>query len=336
MATGAGLLIFAVAGALLASPYLTLVREVAGASRDLGDVAELSPPPVAYLAAATENILWGPATEAARAGLRSEDEQALFPGLLTPALALGGLAAAVFSRRLRLGLAVGLAVCVVLSLGVSLAGGAYSYRWVFEYAPGWNGVRTPGRLTTLVSLGLALLAAAGAEALLRRVRRPLVAGLAATVLVGLIVTEGLNRVDLEPVPGTPPGQRGLPGPQIHLPVDLTENQLYAYWSIDDGFPPLLNGGGSTPTTLLARLQEPLFESFPDRRTVGALRTAGVRTVVLHRGLARGTGWNRLAERPVRGLPLVRSARGDLLVFEIAPAPPASDARRPPPVARAGP
>ena len=320
IATVAGVAAFAVVGGLLASPYLTLVREVPGAARDLGDVKELSPPPRAYLAAASENILWARATAGPREELRSEGEQALFPGVLTVALALGGLASAVYSRRLRLGLAAGIFLLVVLSLGLSLAGGRYSYLWLYEYAPGWAGVRTPGRLMTLVSLGLALLAAAGAEPLLRRLRRPLTVGLMSVALVGVVVTEGFNRVDLTPVPPSPAGQRGLSAPQVHLPIDLTPNQLYAFWSIDDGFPLLLNGGGSPPDTLLTTLQDRIFHRFPDRRTVAELRAVGVRAVILHPDLARGTGWSRMMRRPVTGLPLRKTERGSVVVYEIPPRP----------------
>ena len=52
----------------------------------------------------------------------------------------------------------------VLSLGFRDDGWGwlFPYRWLYEVLPGWQGIRVPGRLNTLTSLGLALLAAAGA------------------------------------------------------------------------------------------------------------------------------------------------------------------------------
>ena len=127
----------------------------------------------------------------------------------------------VYPRWLRIGLAAGVAVCAVLSLGVrDVTGlGAYltPYRLLYEIAPGWDGVRTPGRINTLTSLGLALLAGAGLCVLLRYARRragpsrwaaghaaPLAGGV---LLVGAILGEGLGPLAHPRVPPPPPGQR---------------------------------------------------------------------------------------------------------------------------------
>ena len=60
----------------------------------------------------------------------------------------------------------------VLSLGFKLNGLSwlYPYRWLYEFVPGWQGIRVPGRLHTLTTLCLALLAAGGAQALADRAR----------------------------------------------------------------------------------------------------------------------------------------------------------------------
>ncbi len=53
---------------------------------------------------------------------------------------------------------------MVLALGFQAGGGLlWPYRLVYEILPGWQAIRVPGRLVTFSSLGLALLAGAGAE-----------------------------------------------------------------------------------------------------------------------------------------------------------------------------
>lgn len=327
-ATGVGLVVLAVTAALLASPYLEVARTVPDATRDIGDVQELSPRPSSFVTPAGASVVWGRATEPLREGLAAAGEQALFPGVVIFALALAGLVSPRWPWVRRAAFALGLAVLAVLALGTGLADGRFGYRWLYEYGPGWEGVRTPGRLMTLVTLGLALLAGTGADAVLGRLRgsrrsearlaMPAPATLGAVILTGLVLLEGWNPVDMHTVPPAPPGQRGAPAPQLHGPSDLTYNQLYSLWSADDGFPPILNGGGSTPDTLLDELEVDVAERFPDRRTVGALRRAGVGSVVFHPDLAEDTDWEGLELRPFAGLGLRRREGGGVVVYELRP------------------
>ena len=64
-------------------------------------------------------------------------------------------------------------VCSVLAMGLGLTGAGYPYRLLFDYAPGWNGVRVPGRIFTLATLFYALLAGAGVQLLARAALGPL-------------------------------------------------------------------------------------------------------------------------------------------------------------------
>ena len=82
-------------------------------------------------------------------------------------LALIGLAAGAYTRRLRIGLVLGIVTCSILALGLDVTGAGYPYRLLFDYAPGWDGVRVPGRIFTLATLFYALLAGAGAQLLVR-------------------------------------------------------------------------------------------------------------------------------------------------------------------------
>ena len=86
-------------------------------------------------------------------------------------LALVGTVAGPFPRRLRLSLAGGALVAAWLSLGFDAHGSAvlWPYRLFYDYLPGFGGVRVPERLFLWTMLALALLAAAGASAIVRRV-----------------------------------------------------------------------------------------------------------------------------------------------------------------------
>ncbi len=74
-----------------------------------------------------------------------------------------------YTRRLRVGLLAGIVVCSILALGLGLTGAGYPYRLLYDYAPGWDGVRVPGRIFTLATLFYALLAGAGAQLLAQRI-----------------------------------------------------------------------------------------------------------------------------------------------------------------------
>src|SRR5439155_17990340 len=86
-------------------------------------------------------------------------------GVVIVSLALAGALGGIYAKRLRGALALAVLVFAVLSLGAPEHGSPFlhPYRLLYDFAPGWKGIRAPGRLTTLTSLALALLAAAGAQ-----------------------------------------------------------------------------------------------------------------------------------------------------------------------------
>ena len=145
-----------------ARPYLKVAAEYPTAKRTLKEVRNYSSGPWAFLSASSENRVWGSIASRARAHVHSKNEDVFFPGAAIALLALIGLASSIYTRRLRIGLACGVAVCSILALGLGLTGAGYPYRLLYDYAPGWDGVRVPGRVFTLATLFLALLAAAGA------------------------------------------------------------------------------------------------------------------------------------------------------------------------------
>lgn len=101
-----------------------MVDEIPDARRTLSDVATYSGPVSSYLSAPEESTLWGPLTASVRDRLSAPDETSLFPGIATAVLALAGLAwkRGPFERRTRMFLALAIASCAVLALGLATDG----------------------------------------------------------------------------------------------------------------------------------------------------------------------------------------------------------------------
>ena len=331
-ASALGIAVFVSVTAFQARPYLRVADEFPEARRTPAYVESFSPEPRSFLAAPSQSWLWADASHRARAPLPAPDEMSLFPGLTISLLALVGVIGSVYRRRLRFGLATGVVVCALLSLGVRDVAGleAYltPYRLLYEIAPGWNGVRAPGRINTLTSLGLALLAGAGLCVLLRHARGRAVSSRRAIraapavgvgLLVGAILVEGLGPLAHPAVPPVPAGQRFASPPQFHLPAGFHEDLVYSYWSTQD-FPATVNGAGGFDPDAYDRLRK-ITAGFPDARSVSALRELGVRTVVLHPELAPGTSWQDAAERPIAELPLEREITGGVVLYRLDALPP---------------
>jgi hypothetical protein len=192
-------------------------------------------------------------------------------------------------------------------------------------------------LVTFSSLALALLAAAGAESLLRGVRgwlatrdrdvgaggASLATGLLAAILVSAVVVEGRgapfdpgDRQDQPEVPDPPAVTAGLPAPQLHLPAGSAEdNRRYLLWSTD-GFPDLVNGRASTIPNLTEDVIDGM-DTFPDPQSVALLLQLGVRSVIVHTDRAPGTPQADAATAPIGALPLVRRRlSGGVVVFRV--------------------
>jgi hypothetical protein len=317
---------FAVVTILLALPFLRVTHDHPEAKRTPDQVKLFSPPAKGFLAAPAGNLVWGGATAKTRAKLSAPVEQSLFPGVTVVVLALLGLASVAYRAGARIWLATGTIVFGVLSLGLPENGeGVTPYRFLYDHAPGWNGIRTPGRLNTLTSLGLALLAAAGVALVVtytRRLRLPRgyaepAAGLTAVVCAGLVLLEGFGSSPHPFGPPVPPGQEAAPAPQLHLPSDdFNDDGFYSYWSVA-GFPAMVNGAASFfPTDLLRTRQ--IAASFPDAGSVAYLRELGVRSVILHRDLAPGTPWQNTADRPTNGLGITSERVGELVIYRLEP------------------
>lgn len=321
--TALGGVLFLVVTAFMVRPYAEIVARDPAALRDRAQVTFFSPPPHGLLAAAENSRAWGDATRGSRERLPWVPEQALFPGVVVVVLAAIGLAWRGATRGLRLGLGIGTVLLVLLSLGLRFWGGRL-YLPFLDHAPGWAGLRTPGRLAFLWSLGLGLLAAMGAELLVavttagRAAARPMPSprlGAAGAVALALLVGyEGAPRLPVLPVPVQPAALRGLAGPQLHLPSDSLHDTAYMLWSTD-GFPLIGNGSASYSSKTLELLRQETA-SFPDPASIERLRTVGFRTVVVHRDRVAGTPWDGAADRPIDGLGIRRHQDGATVIFDI--------------------
>lgn len=290
--TIAGILLFGAVGYVQGRPLLKVSHDYPNATRSDKDIKKFSAPPKAFLSAPPEDRLWGSVTKPIRDTLSTPNEQNQFPGVTIFLLAaLGLVAGAAYTRRMRIGMLIGILIVAYLSLGYDVAGGTHVYRFWFNHAPGFNGIRTPGRLITLTSLGLALLAAAGADRIiawvgarraLGRVPRWAAVGAPvaiAGVLVLGVLAEGKNAKASPKVPPVPAGMDAAPGPQLHLPASPAFNRVYMLWT-SNRFQKIANGVATFRIDSIVNLQNTM-DRFPNTRAVRLLRRAGFRTVFIH-------------------------------------------------------
>jgi hypothetical protein len=344
-----GLAILGVVTVYQARPYLKVAEEYPTAKRTLREVETYSAGPAALLSASTENRVWGGLTSGMREKINSKNESVFFPGGLILLLALIGLAAGAYTRRFRLGLVVGIATCSILALGFGITGAGYPYRLLYDYAPGWDGVRVPGRIFTLATLFYALLAGAGLQALVARMpswlartrtwaakrsltgrtltAAPAVIGVVA--LVGLL-GEGAGHLGHPLVPQPAKAESGLPGPTLDLPTDGALDRIWQYFSTD-GFYKIPIGNSTFDMPEVDDLRGGM-NGFPDRASVEKLRYYGIRTVVLHTVLPKGLPPEHGAVipeppdpaanalKPIAGLGITRRRVGSLVIYEIGPGP----------------
>ncbi|WTF86302.1 hypothetical protein OH732_01405 [Micromonospora globbae] len=318
--------LFAGVGLLMAIPYFRVTELHPNAERSVGDIALFSPPASGFVTAPAESRIWGGLHEGARAALPWHPEMTLLPGFVLYALAAGGLFFSVWRLRHRLLLLAGVLGTMVLAMGTRFFGGTWTYVPLFEHLPGWNGLRTPGRLMLWVTLLLCLLAAGAVTALTDRVhdlaaqRIPSWPGpwlrLASVLPLLLVTAEGLNTTPHPVAPAQPEAMRVVDGPMLVLPSNQGLDQHVMLWSTTH-FQDVVNGGsGFTPRQLddVRRVTQ----TFPDQVSVDYLRTLGVRNVVLLRDQIAGTPWEMSVDTPVDSLGITREEIGSAVVYRLWP------------------
>ncbi len=339
-----GILVVGAVAIYEARPYLKISHDYPTAKRTIKEVKVYSAGPAAWLSASSENRVWGDLTAGAREHVHSKNEQVLFPGGFILLLALIGLAAPFYTRRLRIGLAAGVVVCAVFALGLGLTGYGYPYRLLYNFAPGWDGVRVPGRVFTTATLFLALLAGAGAQLLAgklgtfasrhtgswgaRRSLQTLTAVVGVVIVIG-IVGEGAGHMAHPVVPQPKKAEIGLPGPLLDMPTDGPADRVWQYYSTN-GFYKIPIGNSTFDIPAVDDLRGGIHR-FPDKASVEKLRYYGIRTVVLHLTMPKLPGIVGYAKaeppdaaaaaaKPIAGLGITRRKVGSLVIYEIGPGP----------------
>ncbi|WDZ84636.1 hypothetical protein [Micromonospora cathayae] len=156
----AGGVFFAGVALFMAAPYFEVVERHPEGRRTVAHIEMFSPPLRGFLTAPPENWLWGERHAAARELLGFPNEMTLLPGVVLLGLACAGLAFSAWRLRHRLLLLAGVLVTGALAMGTRFLGdGDPGYVTLVEHAPGWDGIRTPGRLVLWTTLLLGLLAA---------------------------------------------------------------------------------------------------------------------------------------------------------------------------------
>ncbi|GAB3799522.1 hypothetical protein GCM10027605_13220 [Micromonospora zhanjiangensis] len=156
----------------LGTVFLRVVDLNPQAKRDLSWTKMFSPPLRGFFVAPADSWLWGEWFAGARAKLTWPPEMALLPGVTLIGLAVMGLVVSVFPVRHRVALGLGVLATVALGLGANLGDGDPGYLTLSRLLPGWDALRTPGRLMVWTSLLLAVLAAGAVTELAAQFRTP--------------------------------------------------------------------------------------------------------------------------------------------------------------------
>ncbi|MET8118417.1 hypothetical protein [Micromonospora sp. NPDC005189] len=307
---------------LLGLVYLRVVDLNPQAERTLDWTKMFSPPLIGFVTAPADSWLWGESHAAAREQLSWPPEMALLPGMTLLGLAAAGLFFSVYRPWHRVALGLGVLGTVLLGLGATLGGdGDPGYLTLSMHLPGWDALRTPGRMMHWISLLLAVLAAGLVTALAEsssqsstrrwtRILMPLVL----LVPLALVTLEGVNRTPHPTVPQPPAAMRTAQEPILVLPAGGVGDLTYMLWSTD-GFPRVTNGLGGFEPVSQAQTRTAVA-SFPDAGSVAYLRGIGVRSVVVVPSRAAGTPWDGIAARPVDGLGITREDLDGTLVYHL--------------------
>jgi hypothetical protein len=192
--------------------------------------------------------------------------------------------------------------------------GRYTYLPLLDHLPGWDGLRTPGRLVLWLTLALCLLAAGAVTALLDR-RPTRVAGLALLLPAVVVLAEGLSNSPHVAVPPRPAVLAQVRGPMIVLPSDFGRDALLMTWNTDR-YVPMVNGASGVQPLSQSRTRGAM-QNFPDSVSVARLQADGVRTVVVFPDQLNGTPYQGVLTRPIGRLPVRRTAVGGAVVFTVA-------------------
>jgi hypothetical protein len=320
-----GGLIFAAVGVLMALPYLRVAQLHPYAVRSEAEVALYSPPLLGLFVSPEASAIWGESHKAARDSLSWHPEMTLLPGFVLYGLAAAGLIMSIWTIRQRILLAVGVVVSAFLAMGTAaFGGGRPGYMTLYDYLPGWEALRTSGRLMIWTTLLLGILAAGAVSAFVEQATQvsqdrvparphPLLR-LATLIPVVLVLLEGLNTTPHPVVPTPPPSLAQVKGPMLVLPSDQLPDLMVMLW-MTDRFEPIVNGGSGFTPRKTQEIRE-AAKAFPDVNSVTMLREMGVTTVVVLKDYVRGTPYEGALTASVDGLGVKREEKADSVIFTL--------------------
>ena len=155
----AGGLVFMIVTWLMVVPYLE-VQERYGFRRTWQEINQFSPPWSGLWTTTIDSRLWTWSifNDYSSIPHLSITEKLLFPGLFVVLFAVVGLFVSSFRIKARIALAVLVVIPTLLSVGVAFLDGAF-YKLLWDTVPGWDAMRTPGRLILWAILPMTVLAA---------------------------------------------------------------------------------------------------------------------------------------------------------------------------------
>lgn len=276
----------AVAALLLAPLALPLlrVRSTEGFQRTESETRRFQASPASLLTTTPDN------PGQAFLPYRSGSETALYPGTVAVLLCAAGLVVLFRRSPLRLLAGTGALIALVGFTGALGFGGPLWPLLVKLAPPLFGGIRSAARFSFLAQTGVALLAAAGATALLARVRdRWVRAGLVA-VTVAAVAADVRQSAAFAYLPEEPPAVERLlasddpGGPVLHLP--LTHGPAEARWMLASTlhFRPVVNGVLSHVPARHEELAALLSSAPVPAGALERLESWPVGTIVLHEHL----------------------------------------------------
>lgn len=305
------------------SKYLEF-GQLMGAIRTPGEVRIYSAAFMDYLTTIPHNLLYG--WTFGRWQAPDHQFQPLAPtGIVGFLLGIGGLVvllrrASGQAGRRTLGLYLTIIILIgfMLSLGINetALGNTLApwlsyvlpYRWLYEYVPGFTGMRVPARAAVLVALGLSGLAGAGGAWLVQRLlkrsglspRQRLIRGTLPVLLALAGVVEYWS-VPLSgpefPAGGTPPEvytwlrHTAADTAVLELPQYGHGDFVYEYYSTYH-WRRLVNGAtGYTPPA--HREMRRWLKAFPEWRSIDIIQQMGVDYVILHTDRFEQGSWEQI-------------------------------------------
>lgn len=325
-----GVVIFGAVAAFMARPYFEVLHQHPEAARSVDLLGLYSPSLRSFLTAPAQSWVWGDAHAAARASMIAPAETTLLGGFVLYGLAFAGLFFSTWRRRTRIWLGIGVLVTAWLAWGTHAPFGRHvGYVLLYEYAPGWNAIRTPGRMFIWTTLLLAILAAGAVSALAQRAQeladettagRPrLAVRLALLIPLVLVTVEGINSLDHPDVPRQPAAMRTVDGPLLVLPSDQNTDEIVMLWSTTR-FQKIVNGGSGFYPAGQTALRDKAV-NFPDQDSVLALRAAGIKTVLVLRNppptlIADQYAKAENPDAPIDGLGIDRTVTDDAIIYTL--------------------